>query len=123
MTARDDIIALGKRIGQSVPAAEEFAPVSPPPFEDDRPGRKGTCDLRRPPGLESQVGHRSLVEWTEAQRSPRLHAQIDILERRLFRTRDMQLDRAAPTDLVGAAMTHVTPSAKSKLPELNPGGR
>jgi hypothetical protein len=68
-------------------------------------------------------GHRSLVEWTEAQRSPRLHAQIDILERRLFRTRDMQLDRGALADLVGAAMIHVNPTAKSKLPELNPGGR
>ena len=66
------------------------------------------------------LGHRSISEWVESQGSPRLRAQIGILERRLFRSRDMQFDRAVLADVVGDAAPSVTSAVKSALPELNP---
>ena len=66
------------------------------------------------------LGHRSLTEWLEAERSPRLQAQVEILQRRLFRSRDMQLDRGAFADLVGKDPTKAAPVSKPKLPDLNP---
>ncbi|TBZ45175.1 BatD family protein [Rhizobium leguminosarum] len=65
------------------------------------------------------LGYRTVSEWVEAQACPRLSAQVAILERRLFRSRDMQLDRAA----LASATTLPTadrPSPKRALPDLNP---
>jgi hypothetical protein len=66
------------------------------------------------------LGYRSISEWVENQDSPRLRAQIGILERRLFRSRDMQFDRAVLADVVGNAAPPVAAVVKSALPELNP---
>jgi hypothetical protein len=66
------------------------------------------------------IGHRSLTEWVESERSPRLRAQVDILQRRLFRSPDMQLDRGVLADLVGKSDARLQKAATSKLPELNP---
>jgi len=66
------------------------------------------------------LGHRSLTEWLETERSPRLQAQVEILQRRLFRSRDMQLDRGAFADLVGKGPKKAASVSKSKLPDLNP---
>jgi hypothetical protein len=66
------------------------------------------------------IGHRSLTEWAESERSPRLQAQVAILQRRLFRSRDVQLDRVALADLVGRSVGKVPGTAASTLPELNP---
>jgi hypothetical protein len=52
-------------------------------------------------------------------RSPALREQVDILERRPFRSKDVELNRALLTRLVG----HADPPRvvlKSALPELNP---
>jgi hypothetical protein len=65
-------------------------------------------------------GHRSLTKWVESQRSPPLQTQVDILQRRLFRSQDMQLDRVALADLVRKSMPKMAKTAASKLPELNP---
>jgi hypothetical protein len=65
-------------------------------------------------------GHRSLTEWVESQRSQPLQTQVDILQRRLFRSQDMQLDRVALANLVGKSMPVMPTPPASKLPELNP---
>ncbi|MBY3447838.1 BatD family protein [Rhizobium laguerreae] len=65
------------------------------------------------------LGYRTVSEWVEAQACPRLSAQIAIFERRLFRSRDMQLDRAA----LASAITLPTPDQRPPiraLPDLNP---
>ncbi|MBY5412443.1 protein BatD [Rhizobium leguminosarum] len=65
------------------------------------------------------LGHRTVSEWVEAQACPRLSAQVAILERRLFRSRDMQLDRAALASAITLPMADGRPP-KRALPDLNP---
>ncbi|MBY5794863.1 hypothetical protein GFL39_11975 [Rhizobium leguminosarum bv. viciae] len=65
------------------------------------------------------LGYRTPSEWVEAQACPRLSTQVAILERRLFRSRDMQVDRAA----LASAITLQTADRrlpKQALPDLNP---
>ncbi|MGZ2426187.1 BatD family protein [Rhizobium laguerreae] len=65
------------------------------------------------------LGYRTPSEWVEAQACPRLSTQVAILERRLFRSRDMQVDRAA----LASAITLPTPDRRPPrraLPDLNP---
>ncbi|MGZ2385595.1 hypothetical protein [Rhizobium brockwellii] len=66
------------------------------------------------------LGFRSVSDWAEAQRNPRLSAQVTILERRLFRSRDMQLDRGKFADAITLAVTNKGRARKSALPDLNP---
>ncbi|MFF0952586.1 BatD family protein [Rhizobium leguminosarum] len=66
------------------------------------------------------LGFRSISDWAEAQRNPRLSAQVTILERRLFRSRDMQLDRGRFADAITLAATNKGRAQKSALPDLNP---
>ncbi|MBY3232697.1 BatD family protein [Rhizobium laguerreae] len=65
------------------------------------------------------LGYRTASEWVEAQACPRLSAQVVILERRLFRSRDMQLDRAALASAITLPTTDSWPP-KRALPDLNP---
>ncbi|NEI05679.1 hypothetical protein GUK34_12710 [Rhizobium leguminosarum] len=66
------------------------------------------------------LGFRSISDWAEAQGNPRLSAQVTILERRLFRSRDMQLDRGKFADAITLAATNKGRARKSALPDLNP---
>ncbi|ACS59348.1 conserved hypothetical protein (plasmid) [Rhizobium leguminosarum bv. trifolii WSM1325] len=66
------------------------------------------------------LGFRSVSDWAEAQGNPRLAAQVTILERRLFRSRDMQLDRGKFADAITLAATNKGRARKSALPDLNP---
>ncbi|MGO6687201.1 hypothetical protein [Rhizobium leguminosarum] len=66
------------------------------------------------------LGFRSVSDWAEAQGNPRLSAQVTILERRLFRSRDMQLDRGKFADAITLAATNKGRARKSALPDLNP---
>ncbi|MGO6985755.1 hypothetical protein [Rhizobium leguminosarum] len=66
------------------------------------------------------LGFRSVSDWAEAQGNPRLSAQVTILERRLFRSRDMQLDRGKFADAITLATTNKGRARKSALPALNP---
>ncbi|MGO7455855.1 BatD family protein [Rhizobium ruizarguesonis] len=66
------------------------------------------------------LGFRSVSDWAEAQGNPRLSAQVTILERRLFRSRDMQLDRGKFADAITLATTSKEQARKSALPDLNP---
>ncbi|WP_431673513.1 hypothetical protein [Rhizobium leguminosarum] len=66
------------------------------------------------------LGFRSVADWAEAQGNPRLSAQVIILERRLFRSRDMQLDRGKFADAITLAATNKGRARKSALPDLNP---
>ncbi|NYT32756.1 BatD family protein [Rhizobium sp. WYCCWR 11128] len=66
------------------------------------------------------LGFRSVSDWAEAQGNPRLSAQVTILERRLFRSRDMQLDRGKFADSITLAATNKGRARKSALPALNP---
>ncbi|ANP90125.1 BatD family protein [Rhizobium leguminosarum] len=65
------------------------------------------------------LGYRTVSEWVEAQACPRLSAQVAILERRLFRSRDMQLDRAALASAITLPVADGRPP-KRALPDLNP---
>ncbi|MBY5699265.1 BatD family protein [Rhizobium leguminosarum] len=65
------------------------------------------------------LGYRTASEWMEAQACPRLSAQVAILERRLFRSRDMQLDRAALASAITLPTADGRPP-KRALPDLNP---
>ncbi|UIJ81792.1 hypothetical protein [Rhizobium leguminosarum] len=65
------------------------------------------------------LGYRTASEWVEAEACPRLSAQVAILERRLFRSRDVQLDRAALASAITLPTADRRP-AKSALPDLNP---
>ncbi|NEI96427.1 hypothetical protein GR216_00215 [Rhizobium leguminosarum] len=66
-----------------------------------------------------RLGHRTVAAWVDAERNPRLAAQFAILERRLFRSRDAQLDR---TELASAINLPTMKRAEQKgsLPDLNP---
>ncbi|NZD49681.1 BatD family protein [Rhizobium leguminosarum] len=66
------------------------------------------------------LGFRSVSDWAEAAGNPRLSAQVTILERRLFRSRDMQLDRGKFADAITLAATNEEQARKSALPALNP---
>ncbi|TCA36211.1 hypothetical protein E0H70_02275 [Rhizobium leguminosarum bv. viciae] len=66
------------------------------------------------------LGFRSVSDWAETQGNPRLSAQVTILERRLFRSRDMQLDRGKFADAITLAATNKGRARKSALPDLNP---
>ncbi|MBY2987481.1 BatD family protein [Rhizobium leguminosarum] len=66
------------------------------------------------------LGFQSISDWAEAQGNPRLSAQVIILERRLFRSRDMQLDRGKFADAITLAATNKGRARKSALPDLNP---
>jgi len=66
-----------------------------------------------------RLGFRTIAAWIGEQQNPTLSSQITILERRLFRSHDAHIDRAA----LASAIT--LPSSgrkrfKSALPELNP---
>lgn len=66
-----------------------------------------------------KLGYTTLSEWSKAQADPRLSNQIAILERRLFRSQDGQLDRASLASAI------ILPAARARhagqaLPELNP---
>ncbi|WP_179040141.1 BatD family protein [Rhizobium leguminosarum] len=65
------------------------------------------------------LGYRTVSEWVEAQACPRLSAQVAILERRLFGSRDMQLDRAALASAITLPVADGRPP-KRALPDLNP---
>ncbi|MBY3537221.1 protein BatD [Rhizobium laguerreae] len=65
------------------------------------------------------LGYRTVSVWVEAQACPRLSAQVAILERRLFRSRDMQLDRAALASAITLPVADGRPP-KRALPDLNP---
>ncbi|MBY3495315.1 hypothetical protein E0I74_06845 [Rhizobium laguerreae] len=65
------------------------------------------------------LGYRTPSEWVEAQACPRLSTQVAILERRLFRSRDMQVDRAALASAITLPMADRRPP-KRALPDLNP---
>ncbi len=65
------------------------------------------------------LGYRTVSDWVEAQANPVLAAQTTILNRRLFRSQDIALDRKAlALAIVLPKKTHVI--TKSALPELNP---
>ena len=66
------------------------------------------------------LGHRSISAWVEKQGSPRLRAQVGILERRLFRAPDMQLDRRVLARSVDAIEKPKRAVAETGLPQLNP---
>lgn len=68
----------------------------------------------------ASLGFRSVSDWAEAEGNPRLSAQVTILERRLFRSRDMQLDRGKFADAITLAATNKGRARKSALPDLNP---
>ncbi|MDU0311079.1 hypothetical protein [Rhizobium sp. 10PS4] len=65
------------------------------------------------------LGYRTPSEWVEAQACPRLSTQVAILERRLFRSRDMQVDRAALASAITLQTADRRPP-KQALPDLNP---
>ncbi|WP_246647799.1 BatD family protein [Rhizobium laguerreae] len=65
------------------------------------------------------LGYRTPSEWVEAQDCPRLSTQVAILERRLFRSRDMQVDRAALASAITLPTADRRPP-KRALPDLNP---
>ncbi|KXG87555.1 BatD family protein [Agrobacterium bohemicum] len=65
------------------------------------------------------LGYPTLSDWVEAQANPVLTAQTTILDRRLFRSQDVTLDRRALALAVKLPkQTRVV--AKGALPELNP---
>jgi len=67
----------------------------------------------------SSLGYRSVSDWVKAQASPTLTTQVANLARRLFRSRDVELDRIA----LAAAIVppdHERRIAKKALPPLNP---
>ncbi|MBY5748272.1 protein BatD [Rhizobium leguminosarum] len=66
-----------------------------------------------------RLGFRTLSAWVVAQGNSRLAAQVAILERRLFRSRDMQLDRAALASAITLPRAGGRPP-KRALPDLNP---
>ncbi|MBB5261232.1 BatD family protein [Rhizobium leguminosarum] len=66
-----------------------------------------------------KLGYRTTSEWVEAEACPRLTVQLAILERRLFRSRDVQWDRAALASAITLPTADRRP-AKPALPDLNP---
>ncbi|NKL45604.1 hypothetical protein GFL57_32395 [Rhizobium leguminosarum bv. viciae] len=66
-----------------------------------------------------KLGYRTTSEWVEAESCPRLTVQLAILERRLFRSRDVQWDRAALASAITLPTADRRP-AKPVLPDLNP---
>ncbi len=66
------------------------------------------------------LGHRSLDAWLDAQQSQQLRAEVTTLERRLFRSKDVAVDKRALAALVGAQAARTQRSRKPRLPELNP---
>ncbi len=66
------------------------------------------------------LNYRSLAEWLVAQSSHRLRDEVAVLERRLFRSKDRELDRRTLARLVGAPSSKTQSSRRSRLPELNP---
>ena len=71
-------------------------------------------------GWSQSLGFRSISEWVGSRKSADLCAQVDILQRRLFRSEDMPLDRNLLAELVGIQAARPLLHAPSKLPELNP---
>ncbi|MBB4331623.1 BatD family protein [Rhizobium leguminosarum] len=65
------------------------------------------------------LGFRSVSDWAEAQGNPQLAAQVAILERRLFRSRDAQLDRTVLASAIELPSVERRGS-KGPLPDLNP---
>ncbi|NEJ82784.1 hypothetical protein GR268_40495 [Rhizobium leguminosarum] len=65
------------------------------------------------------LGFRSVCDWAEAQGNPRLSAQVAILERRLFRSRDAQLDRTVLASAIELPSVE-RKGSKRPLPDLNP---
>ena len=66
-----------------------------------------------------RLGHRTVAAWVAAEQNPRLAAQVAILERRLFRSRDAQLDRTALASAINLP-TMKSMERKGSLPDLNP---
>ncbi|TCU08393.1 BatD family protein [Rhizobium sullae] len=66
-----------------------------------------------------RLGFRTVTAWVDAQGNPRLAAQVALLERRLFRSRDAQLDRTALASAIALPAAE-REDAKSALPDLNP---
>ncbi|WP_045022583.1 BatD family protein [Rhizobium nepotum] len=65
------------------------------------------------------LGFRTVSAWVDAQENPKLAAQVAILERRLFRSRDAPLDRTALVSAIELPRAK-RKAAKSALPDLNP---
>ncbi|KAA3503957.1 hypothetical protein DXM27_01235 [Rhizobium rhizogenes] len=65
------------------------------------------------------LGFRTVSAWVDAQGNPKLAAQVAILERRLFRSRDAPLDRTALVSAIELPRAK-RKAAKSALPDLNP---
>ncbi len=66
------------------------------------------------------LGYRSLSDWVVSEGTPQLAGQIDILERRLFKSPDVDLDRVALARLLDTR-SQTRLQQKSVLPPLNPG--
>ncbi|MQY46186.1 hypothetical protein GAO09_09000 [Rhizobiales bacterium RZME27] len=65
------------------------------------------------------LSYPTVAAWVEAQQNTSLTEQVAILERRLFRSQDVELDRKA-LSLAIAIPKRRTIVTKSELPELNP---
>lgn len=66
------------------------------------------------------LGHRSLAAWLDAQKSQALRIEVNALERRLFRTKDIEVNRTSLAALVGEQVHQTKTSRRSALPALNP---
>lgn len=66
-----------------------------------------------------RLGFTTLSSWIDEQENPTLAAQVAILERQLFRSRDFDLDRAALASAIALPKAR-REGRRSVLPELNP---
>ncbi len=66
------------------------------------------------------LNHRSLAEWLDSQQSLQLRTEVTALERRLFRSDDVEVNRKSLATLVGMQVRREKRPRKSRLPELNP---
>ncbi|MFK4771715.1 hypothetical protein [Rhizobium sp. ZW T2_16] len=64
-------------------------------------------------------GYATLADWTSSEQNTRLQTQVAILERRLFRSDDVLLDRQVLADAI-VIPRPAGRGARSALPELNP---
>lgn len=68
----------------------------------------------------ADLGYATVSAWTEAQASPVLTEQVAILEKRLFRSPELELDRKTLSSAIVLPRNAQTIAQKSALPELNP---